>query len=192
MLEGIAGPPDYLAMAAPFAGDRQRELMLGHRHVAQCGLMVSRPLARPGRERARPRPSSATTSTRTTRATFHAGLRRLAELMWAAGARRVVLPVARVPELRDGDSAPLRDARPAAARSEADGLPPARHRARARATRARRRRRRPALHGVHDVHVADGSAVPGPLGVNPQITIMALATRLAHHLLETEVPACRS
>jgi len=48
------------------------------------------------------------------------------------------------------------------------------------------------LHGTRGVHVADGAAVPGPLGVNPQITIMALATRLAHHLLETEVPACRS
>ena len=31
MLEGIAGPPDYLAMAAPFAGDRHRELMLRYR-----------------------------------------------------------------------------------------------------------------------------------------------------------------
>ena len=42
------------------------------------------------------------------------------------------------------------------------------------------------LHGARGVHVADGAAVPGPLAVNPQITIMALATRLAHHLLNTE------
>jgi choline dehydrogenase-like flavoprotein len=48
------------------------------------------------------------------------------------------------------------------------------------------------VHGTRGVHVADGAAVPGPLGVNPQITIMALATRLAHHLMQTEVPACRS
>ena len=48
------------------------------------------------------------------------------------------------------------------------------------------------MHGVRGVHVADGAAVPGPLGVNPQLTIMALATRLAHHLLATEAPACRS
>ena len=40
--------------------------------------------------------------------------------------------------------------------------------------------------------MADGSVVPSSLGVNPQITIMALATRLAHHLMQTEVPACRS
>jgi glycine/D-amino acid oxidase-like deaminating enzyme len=36
MLEGIAGPPDYLALAAPFTGDRHRELMLRYRHVGQC------------------------------------------------------------------------------------------------------------------------------------------------------------
>jgi choline dehydrogenase-like flavoprotein len=45
-----------------------------------------------------------------------------------------------------------------------------------------------ALHGVEGVHVADGSVVPSSLGVNPQITIMALATRLARHLLDAPAP----
>ncbi len=40
MLEGIAGPPDYLAMAVPFSGAAHRELMLSHRHVAQFGMMI--------------------------------------------------------------------------------------------------------------------------------------------------------
>jgi choline dehydrogenase-like flavoprotein len=37
-------------------------------------------------------------------------------------------------------------------------------------------------HEAHDVpglFIVDGSTVPGPLGVNPQITIMAMATRAA-------------
>ena len=62
-----------------------------------------RPLARPGRERARAAGGPLRPRRRATPRTFHAGLLRLAELMWAAGARRVILPVARVPELRDGD-----------------------------------------------------------------------------------------
>jgi choline dehydrogenase-like flavoprotein len=40
-------------------------------------------------------------------------------------------------------------------------------------------------HEVHDVQglfVTDGSAVPSSLGVNPQVTIMALATRAAERI----------
>ena len=40
-------------------------------------------------------------------------------------------------------------------------------------------------HEAHDVdrlYVVDGSAVPSSLGVNPQVTIMALATRAAEKI----------
>jgi choline dehydrogenase-like flavoprotein len=43
-------------------------------------------------------------------------------------------------------------------------------------------------HQTHDVpglFLVDGSTVPGPLGVNPQITIMAMATRAAGHIAES-------
>jgi choline dehydrogenase-like flavoprotein len=44
-----------------------------------------------------------------------------------------------------------------------------------------------ARHETHDVgglYIVDGSTVPGPLGVNPQITIMAMATRAAEKIAE--------
>jgi choline dehydrogenase-like flavoprotein len=40
------------------------------------------------------------------------------------------------------------------------------------------------LHGVRNLFVADASVFPSCLGVNPQVTIMALATRSAQHILE--------
>jgi choline dehydrogenase-like flavoprotein len=47
-------------------------------------------------------------------------------------------------------------------------------------------------HQVHDVpglFVVDGSTVPGPPGVNPQITIMAMATRAAERIAARAVAA---
>ena len=169
VLEGIAGPPDYLAMSAPMAGDELRELMLAHRHVAQCGMMIS--------DRSRGRVASIL-GRPVVRYDLHAddaatvlnALGRLAELMRAAGATRVIVPS---PNKLVGFH-PLGTARASAdpGHGAVDGDL--------------------RLHGTAGIHVADGSAVPGPLGVNPQITIMALASRLAEHLTTEEVAASRS
>jgi choline dehydrogenase-like flavoprotein len=175
VFEGIAGPPDYLALASPFAGDRLRELMLGHRHVAQCGLMVcdtsrGRVASVLGRPVVRYDLNDADT------ATFKTGLERLAELMRAAGAREVIMPLRR----------PLAEA--AARDLKLMAFHPL---GTARAHRDPRLGvvdEHGQVHGAEGVFVADGSAVPGPLGVNPQITIMALATRLADEV----VSRCRS
>lgn len=187
MFEGAAGPPDYVAMSLPFAGDRHRELMLRYRHLSQFGLMVS------DRSRGSVRERLGLTEIRyrvcdADVATFKRGIELLCECYWAAGAKAVYPPVERVPELRDGELEPLRSLD---VRAEDLALiafhPLGTARADARPTHGVVDGDL-ALHGVAGVHVADGSVVPSSLGVNPQITIMALATRLAYHLLGTPSP----
>jgi choline dehydrogenase-like flavoprotein len=181
MFEGAAGPPDYLAMSLPFSRDRQRELMLRYRNLAQFGLMVSDTSRGSVRLRAG-RPQIRYDLNAEDTAAFKRGIELLTELYWAAGATAVYPPVAGIDELRDGDSRALRerelrprdltlmafhplgtaraDARPQHGVVDADLK----------------------LHGVESLYLADASVVPSSLGVNPQITIMALATRLAFHL----------
>lgn len=42
------------------------------------------------------------------------------------------------------------------------------------------------VHGFSNLHISDASLFPGPIGVNPQITIMAIATRNVGRLLQQE------
>jgi choline dehydrogenase-like flavoprotein len=187
MLEGIAGPPDYLAMAVPFSGPAHRELMLGYRHVAQFGLMLretSRGRVRVGALARRGRPLVRYDLNDADAQTVKRGVERLAQLLFAAGARRVILPVAGVPELRDGDLAPLQRAAVAPSDLKLMAFHPLGTAQMGRVTDADG-----ALPGVRGLHLADGSVVPGPLGVNPQLTIFALATRLADRLKATACPS---
>lgn len=43
--------------------------------------------------------------------------------------------------------------------------------------------------GMRNLYVADASILPTSLGVNPQITVMAMATRVARHLIGNPLPA---
>jgi choline dehydrogenase-like flavoprotein len=187
MLEGAAGPPDYIAASIPRSGPEHRALMDQYPHMSQFGIMICdtargrvRELA--GRPQIRydlhPRDVHA----------IQRGIEALCEIYWAAGAREVIVPTPRVPILRNGETRPFGD-RPLRA---SDCTLMAFH-----PLGTARADSRPdhgvvdgdlRLHGVEGVYVADASAVPSSLGVNPQITIMALATRLAYHLLGKAAP----
>ena len=187
MFEGVAGPPDYLAMTFPFSRERHREVMLDYARLAQFGVMVSdrsRGLVREQAGRVRVRYDLC----REDVAAFKRGIELLTELYWAAGATAVFPPVRGVDELHHGDSRPLRERELRAGDLSLMAFHPL-GTARADA--------RPEhgvvngdlkLHGVEGLYVADASAVPSSLGVNPQITIMALATRLAYTLLGKAPP----
>jgi choline dehydrogenase-like flavoprotein len=188
MFEGATGPPDYFAMTIEALGPEHHERMAAYPRMSQFGLMVSDTSRGRVRE-ALGRPQIHYDVNLSDVATFKRGLELLTELYWEAGAREVLVPVAGVPPLRAGDSGPLQRAEVRArdltlmafhplgsARAGADP---------ARAVLDGDLR----VHGVAGLHVADGSAVPSSLGVNPQITIMSLATRLAFHLLGASAPA---
>jgi choline dehydrogenase-like flavoprotein len=187
MLEGAGGPPEYVATLLPYSGERHRDLMLEYRHVAEFGAMISE-LSR-GRVQLRAgQPLVLYNLLPPDLAALQRGVELLARLFEAAGARRLLLPLRRLPEIVPGDFESIR----AAKLSPADFKLMAFHplgTARAHADPARGVVDGDlAVHGIAGLHIADGSVVPTPLGVNPQETIMALATRLAYHLLAKPAP----
>ena len=187
MLEGAAGPPEYVAALLPYSGERHRDLMVGYRRLAQFGLMVSE-VSR-GRVRSvAGQPLIRYDLLPPDVAALGRGVELLAELFAAAGARRLLLPLRRLPEIVPGDIDAIRGARLSAADFKLMAFHPL-GTARAHADPARGVVDGDlAVHGIAGLHVADGSVVPTPLGVNPQETIMALATRLAYHLLARPAP----
>jgi choline dehydrogenase-like flavoprotein len=107
------------------------------------------------------------------------GLDVLAQIFFAAGARVVHAPIAGFDVLRPDDLPALRRARLRPWDLDLSAYHPL---GTARMGRDPASSVVDADHQLHDVaalYVVDGSAVPTALGVNPQITIMAMATRAA-------------
>ena len=178
LFETVAGPPAYVALSLPLTGERHARAMSCYPRLAQLGLMVSDgssgSVHRIGRRAVIRYDLTAADLNK-----FRAGLGRIETLLRAAGAREVYLPLppgvspdrARPRDLRLMAFHPLGTAR-ADFRPERGVVDS-----------------RLAVHGVEGLYVADGSVVPSALGVNPQLTIMALATRLAFDLLEAPCPS---
>lgn len=188
MLEGVAGPPDQIAMSMPRRGEALGALMARCRRMSQFGVMVS-DSSRGRVIDVRGRPVIRYDLNARDADLFRRGLERLVELYWAAGAREVLVPVAGVPILRDGDSAPLLRARVRPGRLELMAFHPLGTAGAGADPRSSVVDADGAVHGVEGLHVADASVIPGSPGVNPQITIMALASRMAFALLGRAAPA---
>lgn len=187
MMEGAAGPPEYIATLLPYGGDRHRELMLQYPRFAEFGAMISEQ-ARGHVRLVAGQPLIRYDLTPGDLAALRRSIGLLAELFTAAGARRLLLPLRRLAEVAPGDTETLRRAKLSPADFKLMAFHPL-GTARAHSDPARGVvDGNLAVHGIAGLHIADGSVVPTPLGVNPQETIMALATRLAYHLLDRPAP----
>src|SRR5690349_7461396 len=180
-----AVPPGLLATALPGIGAENAEWMSSYNHMLTAATLIEdrgegRVVLGPDRQ-----PYMLFDLSREDLETVHHGVALTAELLFAAGARRVLLPFADLPELRGPDELRRIAERPpvpdtvelmtvhimGTARMAAD---PARG-----ATDARG-----AVHGVPGLVVADASVLPSSIGVNPQETIIALALRNAERWLD--------
>ena len=178
-------PPAALAAYLPFHGAEAWELMQDYNRMVVSGVLVedstSGTVRRGPFGMAVPRYDI----TAHDHERFKKGVRLLATLHFAMGARRVILPFTDLPIARSEDDLALIDA-------------------------TQRSRRTLELFTVHlmgtarmgssasssvvdlggelwdlpGCHVADASVFPTAIGVNPQVTIMALATRIAGRIVE--------
>jgi choline dehydrogenase-like flavoprotein len=180
MFEGGSTPIDITAVAVPWVGRRFTELMEAYRRVATFGLMIDDT----SRGRVRSGPSGSPLLTYDLNATDTArmvrGIAILSELFFAAGAKRVMPMVAGMEELASSaDVAALRAMKVRPGDFEVTAYHPL------GTCRIGVDPRTSVLgpdhqsHEVAGLYVTDGSAVPTPLGVNPQMTIMAMALKAA-------------
>jgi choline dehydrogenase-like flavoprotein len=182
LLEGTAVPLDFSVTLMPHIGPRLIELVEGFDRVASFGLMVEDTSR--GRVRlVRDQPVVTYNVGDADLARLKRGLDILGRVFFAAGARTVLFPVHGFHELHsESDLARFRNTSLRAHDLELSAYHPL---GTARMGTDPRSSVVDPSHQVHDtpnLYVVDGAAVPSSLGVNPQVTIMALATRAAEKL----------
>jgi choline dehydrogenase-like flavoprotein len=185
LMMGASAPIDIGAAQFAFSGRRLMELMDRYENVASFGVMVEdepRGRVRPG---IRGRPLITYRLGRLELDRLHRGVEMLVRIFLAAGAREVYPAAHGHRAIRTpADLERFRSHRPAArdwlctafhplgtcriATGPAEGVVDTAHQ----------------VFGVPDLYVMDGSAVPGPPAVNPQVTIMTLVTRAADLLAD--------
>jgi choline dehydrogenase-like flavoprotein len=185
LLTAVNVAPSLIAMTLPGHGKHLGAVMADYNHIVTGGCLIEDT----GSGRVRNLPGIGTHVTYQINdrdaARVVRGVRLTAELMFAAGARTVLLPFAGAPLART--PAELSDllARPVDPRSLE--LFTVHLMGTARMSEDPRRGVTDsygAFHGAPGLFVSDASLFPGPVGVNPMETILALATRNAQRLID--------
>ena len=181
-------PPGLLAASLPGLGERSAETMALYNHMFPAACLIEdsgtgRVVLGPDRE-----PQMFYSLNEKDTLTAHEGVAKASELMFAAGARKVLLPFDDLPEVSSPDEVRKIRSRPPNPRGIE--LMTVHIMGSARMACERSRGATDPFGRVFDVpglFVGDGSLFPSPVGVNPQETIMALVARNAHRWLETDV-----
>jgi choline dehydrogenase-like flavoprotein len=188
IMAAVNVPPSVIAMTLPQYGGALGEIIGHYNRMVMAGILVEDTVS--GRVRALPGPVDVPPLAFYQLSDFDAerivrGTALLAELLFAAGARRIILPFDGAPDLHDADDVRRLFARKIPKR--ALEVMTVHVMGTARMGGDRTRHVCDPWGKVYDtagLYVADASLFPSPIGVNPMETIMALATRNAEHLLE--------
>ena len=183
MFEGASVPLDVAAMATPWVGRRFMDLMDSYPNLATFGFMIQ--------DRSRGEVHAGPGGVPIIRydmspgdvARMQRGYEILCEIFLRAGASRVLPMIVGCDEIRgESDLQKLRKMKLSAGDFEVTAYHPlGTCRMGVDPTRSCVGPDGEA-HDTEGLFVADGSAIPSSLGVNPQLTIMALALRTAEHV----------
>ena len=185
LLTAVNLPPSLVALGLPGHGRDLGQVMAGYNHMITAGCLIED--TGTGRVRNVPGlgPQVFYQLTDQDAERVVRGITLTAELMFAAGARRILLPFDGAPEVRD--PAGLQDLLARAVPKKSIELFTVHLMGTARMSENPRHGvvdSFGAFHGVPGLFVADASLFPTPIGVNPMETIMALVTRNAQRLIE--------
>lgn len=186
LFAAINVPPGVVAMSAPYYGEELGELLRDYRRTLVAGVLVEDTSL--GRVRTLPggRPLATYQLGDADAARMIRGVRLLCELLFEAGARRILPPLAGAEPLRGPDDLAALD--PDAVPKSAMEVLTVHLMGTARMGGDRAAAVCDSFGRVYDTEglvVADASLFPTPIGVNPAETVQALATRNAHHAIET-------
>ncbi|MCS6856700.1 MAG: GMC family oxidoreductase [Sandaracinaceae bacterium] len=184
----MAAQPDinYAPLVTPLVGDRLVEFMNALPHVASFGVLIA--------DHGRGKIVGETDGIAFVRyflshedvAKAHDGLVRMGEMCWAAGAKRVLPAVLGCAEY-GSKSEWERDfvgRRLSPSQLLITSYHPLGSCRMGRDPKASVVDINHETHDIKNLFIVDGSTVNGPLGVNPQLTIMAMATRAAEKIAE--------
>jgi len=178
-------PPSLVAFGLPHTGRALGAVMADYNRMVTAGCLVEDT----ARGRVRHVPGVGTVVTYQVNdddaRRILRGITLTAEVLFAAGARRVLLPLTGAPEVRSVGELRAVTERPVA--RQALQLFTVHVMGTARMSDDRTRGVASSFGDFHDaagLFVADASLFPGPIGINPMETVLALASRNADWLLE--------